>query len=193
MNMPSANPFFLAFFFGIFHMLGGLAFGRGLREWRDDPDRGAMLLLWGLLIGVGPVFFDWLFLLREGQTLPGLAGGAVFVIAALITFFLWTGELSRKNEKSIISLLIGIVAVLVGIAVTPILITQARTHELTWTDWVFGPCIAILPFFVGVNFIYLATKALRTKRTFDEVADEEEKKQDKAIKERRRKKQNKVK
>lgn len=179
--MALDNPFFLAFFFSIFHLLGGLALGRGLHGWRVTNENGVTLIIWGLLIGVGPFLFDWFFLLREGQILPGLVGPAIFVLAALVTFFVWTGELSRKNEKSIISLIIGMTAVLVGLGITPILITQAQTRELTLADWVFGPCIAILPFFVGINFIYLAIKAMWSKRTFDDVAAEEEEKQDKAI------------
>ncbi|MEW5940357.1 MAG: hypothetical protein AB1750_11880 [Chloroflexota bacterium] len=182
------NPLFLAFFFGIFHLLGGLAFGRGLRDWRADHDKSLTLVYLGLFLGGGAALFNWFFLLREGQTLFGLAGPAVFGLAAFAAFFLWTGELSRKNEKSIVTLAMGIVAVLIGLFVTPILIAQAQTQELTLADWIFGPCIAILPFFVGINFIYLAAKALRTTRAFDEVAAEEEAKQDKALEDRKKRK-----
>lgn len=181
------SPLFLAFFFGIFHLLGGMAVGRGMRNWRQDPDNGLSLLLWGILLGLGPILFDWLFLLREGQVLYGMIGPAVFILAALFVYFFWSGKLAKKDEKTIISLLMGIVATLVGLGVTPILIAQARTHELTAADWIFGPCIAILPFFVGVNFIWLAVKALRKNQTFDEVAAEEEEKQEKAITAKRKK------
>ncbi len=161
------TPTFVAFFFGIFQLFGGLALGRGLSSKRFS------LAFLGALFGIVAAFFDWFFLIREGLVALGILSIGVFILAAAPTFVFWRGAWMERNEKSIITLIMGFVVVALGIGVAPILIKQARAHELTSADWFFGSCIGIMPFLVGINFILTATKALRRKKTFDEVADEE--------------------
>src|SRR5512133_2187932 len=127
--MEFGNPYFLVMFFGIFHVIGGLALGKGLRERVTDAGTGNQLIAWGLLMGVSPTLFDWFFLIREGALVPGLIGPVLFVVTAVIGGIFFTGELSRKNEKSIAAILMGGTSLMLGLMPTPYLIQQAQTRE----------------------------------------------------------------
>ncbi|MCZ2127421.1 MAG: hypothetical protein LC099_06555 [Anaerolineales bacterium] len=163
------TPLFFAFFFGIFQLFGGMAFGRGLAS------KQFSLAFLGIVFGGGASLFD-VFLFRGEFVLLGFLGVGAFILAAILVYAFWRGAWFEKNEKSLTTLLMGVATVALGIGIAPILIRQARSHELGFADWFFGSCIGILPFFVGFNFIWAAAKALRSKRTFDDVADEEQNK-----------------
>lgn len=173
--MEFGNPYFLVVFFGIFHVIGGLAFGKGVRERISDGKAGSQLIVWGLLMGGSPILFDWFFLIRVGELVPGLMGPILFIAAAIAGGMFFTGELSRKNEKSIAAILMGGTSLMLGLMITPYLIRQAQTHEnLGLVDYVCGGLIPVFFIFIGGSFAWTGFSAIRKRLTFDEHVAERE-------------------
>jgi hypothetical protein len=162
-------------FFGIFHVIGGLALGKGLRERVLDAGASNQMIAWGLIMGASPTLFDWFFLIREGALVPGLIGPASFLVAAIVGGIFFTGELSRKNEKSIAAILMGGTSLMLGLMITPYLIQQAQTREnLGLVDYVCGGLIPVFFIFIGGSFAWTGFSAIRKRRTFDEHVAERE-------------------
>lgn len=117
--MSLDNPLFLTVLFGIFHILGGLAFGRGIRAKMKAKKTGGHLLAWGAIMGITPILFDWFFLIRVGKITYGLTGPVLFFATVIGGIFL-NGELTRNNEKSISAMLMGGTSLLLGFMLTPL-------------------------------------------------------------------------
>ena len=173
--MEFGNPLFLVVFFGIFHVIGGLGFGKGIRERITDAKAGNQLIVWGLLMGTLPILFDWFFLIRVGEVVSGLVGPILFIISAFIGGIFFTGELSRKNEKSMGAILMGGTALMLGLMLTPYLIQQAQTRDdLGLVDHLCGGSIPIFFIVIGFSFAWTGFSAIRKNLSFDEHITERE-------------------
>ncbi len=172
--MSPSNPLFLVLFFGIFHIFGGLAFGKGIRDRLMKDSKGSQLIAWGVLMGVVPVLFDWVFLIGQGYMLHGLAGPALFVITAIVGALFLTKKLTSVHEKSIGAILMGGTALLFGLTLAPYLIKQAFKMKLGPADYIFGGCLLVLPLLVGFGFVWNGVTAILKNRTFDEHIAERE-------------------
>lgn len=186
--MEFGNPLVLVIFFGIFHLIGGLALGKGIRERFGEADTGNQLIVWGFLMGAAPILFDWFFLIRAGMVQPGLIGPVLFVIAAIVGGIFFNGELSRRNEKSIAAVLMGGTSLMLGLLLTPYLIQQAQTRDnLGLVDYLCGGLIPVLFIFVGTSFAWTGLSAILKRRSFDEhIAERETEIEEKAQKKRRK-------
>ncbi|MBL8061373.1 MAG: WVD2 family protein [Anaerolineales bacterium] len=172
--MSLDNPLFLTVLFGIFHILGGLAFGRGIRAKMKAEKTGGHLLVWGAIMGITPILFDWFFLIRVGKITYGLIGPVLFFATVIGGIFL-NGELTRNNEKSISAMLMGGASLLLGFMLTPYLLQQAQTREnLEFADYLCGGLIPIFFIGVGLSFVWNGFSAIRKRRTFDEHIAERE-------------------
>jgi hypothetical protein len=164
------SPWFLAFFFSVFHAFGGAAFGRGARTVRSEPQNAATLLLWGTLMGLVPFIFDWFFLLRAGQVTYGLIGPVVFAVAAAVSASLWTGAFDNLDGKALAASAFGGTAFLLGLAAVPILIGAARATAATLGEVAFGVCWELFFLGIGGGMAWTGLMALRHGRTFDQEA-----------------------
>lgn len=164
-TMNLDNPFFLITFFSIFHVFGGLAFGKGMKDVISNSGQGKRLLIWGAFMGISPILFDWLFLIQAGMLFYGLIGPALFIIATIIG---WVIKISKIYEKSIGIILMGLASLLIGISLAPFLITQALTLNLQPVDYIFGSCLLVMPILVGIGFLSSGLKAVRKKQSYDE-------------------------
>lgn len=169
------NPLFLVLFFGIFHVFGGLALGKGVRDRLAKDNKGNSLIAWGVLMGVAPALFDWVFLVNQGYVWHGLTGPVLFITAAAIAAIFFTEKLTRVHEKSIGAILMGGAALLLGLALAPYLVKQALTMDLSPADYIFGSCLLVLPLFVGFGFVWNGVTAILKNRAFDEHIAEREK------------------
>lgn len=167
-NMNIENPFLLVAFFAVFHLLGGAALGKGIR------DKNSQQALWGAFMGITPIVFDWAFLIREGLAFYGLIGPFIFVIAVIASYLLFQTKFSKTNEKSIGAILMGSSSLLIGLALAPFLINRALTFDLQPVDYLFGSCILVLPILVGIGFVWSGFAAILKKRTYDEHIAEHE-------------------
>ena len=122
--MSLDNPIFLTAFFGIFHVVGGLAFGKGIRDTLANS-KGRQLLIFGGLMGVTPLIFDWFFLYREGWVLHALSGPLLFLLAAVSGAFIFTQRLTAIHEKSIGAILMGSIALMIDAGAV---LNQPRAH-----------------------------------------------------------------
>lgn len=173
--MTFGGPYFFVVFFGIFHILGGLVFGKGLRDKLTDPGAGIGFIIWGLIMGVPPTLFDWFFLIQAGNLVPGLIGPILFIIAAIVGGIYFNGEIARKNAQSIISILMGGTALMLGTMITPYLIQQAQTRDnLNITDYLCGGLIPVLFIGVGLSIVSTGFSAVRKNMTFDELVAQRE-------------------
>jgi hypothetical protein len=168
--MSPMPPMFSALFFSIFHAFGGAALGRGLRTLRSDPQNAATLLLWGALMGLTPLLFDWFFLLRVGQWAYGVIGPGIFVMTALASAALWTGALEQLDGRAMAAAALGGSALVIGLAAAPLLVGAALAHGAAAGEIVFGA--VWLLFFVGIGsgIAWTGLMALRHGRTFDQEA-----------------------
>lgn len=172
--MDLFQPTFFVLFFGIFHVVGGLAFGKGVREVAARSKSGHPLLMWGALMGILPTLFDWFFLIRNGQVTQGLIGPVLFVIAIILGTILFTEKLTRVHEKSIGAILMGGIALMIGLMLAPFLVDRALTLELGPEDYIFGSCLLTLPILVGFGFVWNGITAILKNRTLDEHIAERE-------------------
>lgn len=171
------NPLILVVFFGIFHLIGGLAVGKGIRERAAEGKSGSELMLWGAVIGITPILFDWFFLIREGELIWGAVGPALFIAAAIFGRVVLNGDLSRRNEKSIASVLMGGAAFSLGLLLTPYMIQQAQTREnLGAADYVCGGAIPLMFILIGASFVWNGLSAIMKNMPFDELIAERQKK-----------------
>ncbi|MBI5302198.1 MAG: hypothetical protein HY868_08680 [Chloroflexi bacterium] len=166
--MSPDSPLFLVFFFSIFHALGGAAVGRAIRTLQSEPQNSLTLFIWGGIMGLGPLVFDWFFLIREGELGYGMIGPAVFVVVALVGGFLWRGALEKIDGGAIASAAVGGAACLIGIMLAPYLIGIARTRQLEIADWCFGTLLVLLFVGVGASFAWTGALAIFHGHTFDE-------------------------
>lgn len=166
--MPLENPFFLAFFFSIFHAFGGAAVGRAIRTLATEPENSVTLLIWGGVMGLGPLIFDWFFLLREGHLGYGMIGPAVFVVVALVGGFLWRGALAKLDGGAMAATMLGSAGVVIGVALIPYMLTVARERRLELADWILGPLMLLMFIGIGGGFAWTGINALRHGRTFEE-------------------------
>lgn len=174
--MVFGNPIILVLFFGIFHLTGGLAVGKGIRERGSDKKAGGQLIAWGAIMGVTPTLFDWFFLIREGELVWGLIGPGLFIMAGILGWVFLNGELSRRNEKSIGAVLMGGTALILGLLLTPYLIQQAQIREgIGLVDYVCGGAIPLMFIFIGASFAWNGVTALRKNMSFDELIAERRK------------------
>lgn len=172
--MEFGNPYVLIVFFGIFHVTGGLALGKGLRETLNKTEAGKPLMAWGFLMGAVPMLFDWFFLIRIGES-AGWVGPALFVTAIICGWLFFTHELSRKNEKSIAAVLMGGTALMLGLMLTPYLLQQVQIREnLGWADYLCGGSIPLFFILIGGSFAWSGFQALQKKRSFDDHIAERE-------------------
>ena len=173
--MAFGNPLILVVFFGIFHVVGGLGLGKGIRERITDPKAGNQLIAWGLIMGALPIVFDWFFLIRVGELVLGLVGPVLFIVAAIVGGMFFTGDLSRNNEKSIGSILMGGTALMLGLMLTPYLIQQANTRDnLGLVDYLCGGSIPVFFILIGASFVWTGFSAIRKNLSFDEHIAERE-------------------
>ena len=173
--MTFISPIFFVLFFGIFHILGGLAVGKAMREKVSGRATGTRLLVWGMLMGATPILFSWFFLINTGETLAGAIGPALFLIAVIVGGIFFHNELSRKNEQSIAAVLMGGTALMLGILLIPYLLEQAQTRDnLGLADYLCGGFIPIIFILVGASFTWTGLSAISKKRTFDEHITERE-------------------
>lgn len=171
--MVFGNPIILVLFFGIFHLTGGLAVGKGIRERRSDNKAGSQLIAWGAVMGATPTLFDWLFLVREGEIVWGFIGPGLFIVAGILGWAFLNGELSRRNEKSIGAVLMGGSALMLGLLLTPYLIQQAQTRgDIGLVDYVCGGAIPLMFILIGASFTLNGITALRRNMSFDELIAE---------------------
>ena len=168
------HPLILVVFFGIFHGFGGLAFGKGLRDRITGNNGSGSLILWGAIMGLTPILFDWFFLINNGQTLYGLIGPGIFVLAAIAAGIFYTTKLTRVHEKSFGAILMGGSSLAVGLVIIPYLLEQAQTQELGLEDYIFGGCIPIIFLVVGISFLWSGISAIQNNKSFDEHMDERE-------------------
>jgi len=174
-TMEFVDPLIPVVFFGIFHVSGGLAFGKGIRERFGETGSGNQLIAWGFLMGATPILFDWFFLIRVGMVQPGLIGPVLFIISTIVGGIFFKGKLSRRNEKSIAAVLMGGTSLLLGLMLTPYLIQQAQTREnLGLFDYLCGGSIPILFVFIGASFAWTGLSAILKRRSFDEHIAERE-------------------
>lgn len=181
------NPYFLALFFGIFHIIGGLAFGKGMRERLGGAKTGVQLLIWGAIMGLPPLLFDWFFLIRVGEQAAGFAGPILFLIAMLVGGIVFTGDLSRKHEQSIASILMGGTALMLGLMLVPYLLQQTQTRsDLGLVDYLCGGFIPFIFILVGFSFVWTGFSAIRKNLSFDKhIAEREMEIEEKTRKQRR--------
>lgn len=173
--MELDSPYILVVFFGLFHAAGGLAAGKGLREKFSGSETGGQLLAWGILMGTVPLIFDWFFLIRIGALTAGLIGPVLFGVAILLGAAFFTGEVSRKNEKSIAAILMGGMSFMLGSMLIPYLLQQAETREnLGVIDYVCGGSIPLFFILIGGSFAWSGFQALQKKRSFDDHIAERE-------------------
>lgn len=166
--MAPDNPLFLAFFFSIFHAFGGAAVGRALRTLQSEPGNSITLLIWGGIMGLGPLLFDWFFLIRENQLVYGLIGPGVFLLMILVSGLLWRGVLEEIDGKAIAATALGSAAFLIGVAITPYLIGIARTRTFGAVDWIFGTVMVLMFVGVGASFAWTGVMAIFHGHTFDD-------------------------
>jgi len=172
--MSPDNPLFLVFFFGIFHGFGGLAFGKGLRDTLTGK-KNHSLLLWGVIIGIIPILFDWAFLYINWGINYAIIGPIIFIVAAIVSGIFYKGKMVKVHEKSIGAILAGGITLAFGFLIAPYLVKQALTIDLRPEDYVFGSCLLVLPFLVGFAFLSNGLKAITKNKSFDEHIAEQEK------------------
>lgn len=166
--MPLENPFFLAFFFSLFHAFGGAAVGRAIRTLATEPENSLTLFIWGGIMGLGPLVFDWFFLIREGHLAYGLIGPSVFVVVALVGGFFWRGALAKLDGAAMAATTLGSASVVIGVALIPFMLTAARERQLELADWIFAPLMLLMFLGIGGGFAWTGMSAILHSRTFEQ-------------------------
>lgn len=159
------HPLFLTLFFSIFHAVGGLAFGRGLRTVGHDPQNSLNLVLLGGLFGLAPLVFDWFFFLREGEIILGLIGPSVFAATAVSGALVETGARANMAVRALVTTTLGSAAFVIGIYAAFVGLTSGRT--LTIADWIFGSLLVLLFVLIGGGFAASGLRALFGGQTLD--------------------------
>lgn len=151
----------LVVFLGIFHVIGGAAFGTGLRRMIWEGGEAEFLLIWGGLFGGIPMVFD-LFLLF-GNPFAGVIGPALFLASMLITTFFWRGVLEEIGAATLTSIVVGAGALLLGAAALPFLVERGEVvFAILWSS-IFITAGAIF-LFAGLNALRRG-RAPRTSRS----------------------------
>ncbi len=159
-NVEPSNPIFLAFFFSIFHAMGGAAIGLGFRSLNQDLQKSKMLFIWGGLMGVVPFLFDWVFLISRGQLLYGLIGPAGWVLSMIVVGLFWQGESQRLNGSALIALFLGGAALIMGILLAPYMIHSAVQNEVGLADWIFGGIFLFMFVVIGGSIAWAGLMTL---------------------------------
>lgn len=152
------NPFLpplLVVFFSIFHFLGGVSLGQGLRLLRQGED-AMFYLLFGAGMGGVPVIFDWVFLIAPGYTIQGLIGPVVFLVAAFVGAFLE----SNSDGPAVISAGLGTGAFLIGLFSIPLMLNAAQGFNPATEDYIFGACFVLLFVVIGGSFAWKGFSAI---------------------------------
>jgi hypothetical protein len=153
-----------------------LALGKGIRERTAEGKSGSELIMWGGIMGVTPILFDWFFLIREGMIIWGLVGPALLIAAVIFGWVVWNGDLSRRNEKSIAAILMGGTAFSLGLILAPYLIQQAQTRDdIDIVDYVCSGAIPLMFIVIGASFVWNGSSAILKHMTFDELIAERQK------------------
>jgi hypothetical protein len=180
------NPLFLVTFFSIFHIVGGLAIGKGIREFILKSDKGKRYILWGAIMGIPPLAFDWAFLIYPGKIIYGSIGPALFIIAIMFASIFLTGKFSETHEKSIGIAVMGLASLLIGLSIAPFIIKQALLPGMGLEDYIFSSCLLVMPILVGFGFLSNAVRAMLNNKSLDEYLDKREIEFEKKLPENRR-------
>ena len=168
--MNQIFPLFLTVFLSIFHLLGGGAVGQGLRSAQRGSDKATFFLLWGAVMGLLPLVFDWFFLIAQGYPVYGLVGPIIFVASAFASAFL---ELNIDGG-AVISAAVGSVAFLLGILSIPLMLDAAKSADPGVEDYVFGGCFVLLFVVIGGSFAWNGFSALLRGISLDQEYAERE-------------------
>jgi len=166
--MEQIFPLFIAVFLSIFHALGGGAVGQGLRAAQSGSNKTTFFFLWGGLMGLTPLIFDWFFLIAQGNLIYGLVGPVLFIAAALASAFLNL----NMDGGAIISAAMGTVALLLGILSIPLMLDAARASNPGLTDYIFGGCFVLMFVVIGGSFAWNGLRAIFRGVTLDDELGE---------------------
>lgn len=170
--MELVLPLFITVFLSIFHLLGGGAVGYAFRATQRGSNKAGFFFLWGGLMGLVPLIFDWFFLIAGGYLIYGLIGPILFIIAALASAFLNL----NIDGSAIISAALGIVAFLLGILSIPLMLDAARATNPGLTDYIFGGCFVLMFVVIGGSFAWNGLRAIFRGVTLnDELAERQQK------------------
>ncbi len=163
-------PLFITVFLSIFHLLGGVAVGQGLRATVRGSDKAIFFLLWGAGMGLLPLIFDWFFLIEQGHLIYGIVGPVLFIVAALASALLQL----KIDGGAIISAALGSVALLLGILSIPLMLDATKTTDPGMVDYVFGGCFVLLFVVIGGSFAWNGFSALFRGISLDQEYAERE-------------------
>jgi hypothetical protein len=169
------NPFFpllLTVFFSIFHVLGGVAMGQGVRAALRGSDESMSLVLWGAGMGGLPVIFDWFFLIAQGHLIYGLIGPILFIITTLASAFLQV----KMDGGALISAALGSAGLVMGLLSIPLMLDRSKTFDLGVTDYLFGGCFVLLFVVIGGAFAWNGYSAMLRGISLDQEYAEREQK-----------------
>ncbi|MBI4671179.1 MAG: hypothetical protein HY741_05870 [Chloroflexi bacterium] len=158
----------LVVFFGIFHVFGGALFGRGIRARREHSGDARPFLVGGAVFGIAPVIFDFAFFIPQGAIVWGLIGPALFVLAALISAFVWEGPFEEIDTRALISLGMGSGAVLLGVFGALFMWNAAQTSNPGLVDYIMGGVWTCMFVGIGGSFAWAGLSAILHHRTLDE-------------------------
>lgn len=165
-------PLFLTVFLSIFHALGGGAVGQGFRAAQSGSHKATFFFLWGALMGLVPLIFDWFFLIAQGNLIYGLVGPVLFIATALASAFLTL----NIDGGAIISTALGTVAFLLGLLSIPLMLDAARGRALGTEDYAFSSCFVLMFVVIGGSFAWNGLRAIfRGVSLDDELAERQQK------------------
>lgn len=162
--MDQIFPIFITVFLSIFHALGGGAVGHGLRTAQRGSNKAGFFFLWGGLMGLVPLIFDWFFLIAQGNLLYGLVGPVLFIITALASAFLNL----NLDTSAIISAAMGTTGLLIGILSIPLMLDAAQTTNPGVADYVFAGCFVLMFVVIGGAFAWNGFGAIFRGITLDQ-------------------------
>ena len=180
--MQQIFPLFITVFFSIFHALGGGAVGQGLRAAQRGSNKATFFFLWGGLMGLLPLIFDWFFLIAQGNLIYGLVGPILFIVTAFASAFLTL----NIDGGAIISAAIGTTGFLLGILSIPLMLDVAKTANPGITDYAFGGCFVLIFAVIGGSFAWNGLRAIFRGVSLDQEYAEREQK----LEEREKRKKN---
>ncbi len=151
--MNSSIPSLL--FVSIFHLLGGLGVGAGLRQLlaRQFNCSAFFIIIWGLGFGLGPLAFDIAAANAQHTPFPILIALLVFIIPLLAAAFIPQDYLSNFTAPPVTGTVFGLVFFFVGAAVAVF-----TWQQEIWVALLFGGIFMLSGAFVTISSVRDAFK-----------------------------------
>ncbi len=127
-------------FVSVFHLIGGVAVGAGLRQIlrRQFNCAAIFIIIWGLGFGLGPLTFDIANANAQHTPYPLVIGLLVFTVPLLIAALVPQDYLANFTAPPVTGTVFGVIFFLVGAALGVFLWQQG-----SWLALLFGGCFML--------------------------------------------------